>query len=521
MNFSFAQDVSVYQQLASGMQALPQLLPHSPATLLSQLKSQIDLLIEQQIAATLWVKLPPGKIWHSEIQRYQQQLTMSGVIRTLHIQESKTGVQEQQTPPSSRQGRAAGTQQGNSPVLTQTPRQSSTPVQETRDNSWHGNASPTSSSSESFLVNSMPNSQLQREYFVMVLSSQYCCLILAHRPFRTRKNNLAKANRKKTAPLLAVTIFEGEIIQKVLNVMKSAITPQSSLLMPADFICPSAPDPRLLSQLFAKQLQQQDEIYRQRTIKRLANMQQKNQKLQENLQLKDEYLSNVCQELRAPLTHMKTALSLLNSPNLKMIQRQRYFQMLKQECDRQNALITGVFDMVQLERNLPRMPLEVVRLSEVVPGVVSIYQPLAREKGIMLGYTVPTELPAVWCVSGGLRQIVINLLFNSIKFTPKGGQVWVQGRVQGDYVQLEFRDTGIGIADSEIPKIFERFYRLRPTTTEDSGGVGLGLPIVQLLLSRCSGCISVKSKLNEGSIFTVQLAIAYGRAALNAPGDAS
>jgi signal transduction histidine kinase len=508
MNFSFAQDVSVYQQLASGMQTLPQLLPHSPATLLSQLKSQIDLLIEQQIAATLWVKLPPGKIWHSEIQRYQQQLTKSEVIRTLHIQESKTEVEAEQTPPSSRQGRATGTQRGNSSI--QTPRPSGVPIQETRDNSWHSTASPTSSCSQSFLVQSMPNSQLQREYFVMVLSSQYCCLILAHRPFRRRKNNLAKANRKKTPPLLAVTIFEGQIIQLVLDVMKSAVTPELSLFMPSDFICPSAPDPTLISQLLAKQLQQQDEIYRQRTIKRLANMQQKNQKLQENLQLKDEYLSNVCQELRAPLTHMKTALSLLNSSHLKMTQRQRYFQMLKQECDRQNALISGVFDMVQLERDLPRMSLEVVRLSEVVPGVVSIYQPLAREKGIMVAYTVPIELPAVWCVSGGLRQIVINLLSNSINFTPKGGQVWVQGRVQGDYVQLEFRDTGIGIADSEIPKIFERFYRLRPTTTEDSGGVGLGLSIVQLLLSRCSGSVSVKSKLNEGSIFTVQLAIAPG-----------
>lgn len=510
MNFSFAQDVSVYQQLASGMQSLPQLLPHSPATLLSQLKSQIDLLIEQQIAATLWVKLPPGKIWHSEIQRYQQQGTMSGVIRTLHIQESKAEVQGEQTSRSSQKGRSTGTQQGNSPVLTQTSRLRGVPVQETRDNSWHETPSPTSSSSQSFLVQSMPNSQLQREYFVMVLSSQYCCLILAHRPFRTRKNNLTKANRKKTAPLLAVTIFEGQIIQNVLDVMKSAVTPELSLFMPGDFICPSVPDPRLISQLLAKQLQQQDEIFRQRTTTRLANMQQKNQKLQEKLQLKDEYLSNVCQELRAPLTHMKTALSLLNSSHLKMTQRQRYFQMLKQECDRQNALISGVFDMVQLERDLPRMSLEVVRLSEVVPGVVSIYQPLAREKGIMVAYTVPIDLPCVWCVSGGLRQIVINLLSNSINFTPKGGQVWVQGRVQGDYVQLEFRDTGIGIADSEIPKIFERFYRLRPTTTEDSGGVGLGLSIVQLLLSRCSGSVSVKSKLNEGSIFTVQLAIAPG-----------
>jgi len=162
--------------------------------------------------------------------------------------------------------------------------------------------------------------------------------------------------------------------------------------------------------------------------------------------------------------------------------------------------------LVQIERNLERMTLESVRLCDVVPGVVSTYQPLAQEKGVMIAYTVPTELPSVWCVSGGLKQIVINLLSNSIKFTPNGGQVWVRGRVQGDYVQLEFRDTGIGIAESEIPKMFDRFYRVRPTATEDPGGVGLGLTIVQQLLWRCGGSISVQSKQNEGSTVTVQLA---------------
>ncbi|WP_017317278.1 DICT sensory domain-containing protein [Mastigocladopsis repens] len=471
MNFSFAQDLSVYQ-LALGVQAPPQALPHSPATLLSLVRSQIDLLIEQQIAATLWVKLPPGKIWHSEIQRYHQQLRMSGVIHTLYIEESWSKENGQHNLPLSPHSIA--------------------PSENLHD----------------IRVQTLQDSQLQREYFVMVLSPQFCCLILAHRPLRRRRNNSAKANRKKTPPLLAITTFDGRVIQQVFHVIKQAITPESPLFVPADFICPAAPEPALMSQLLAKQLQRQDEMNRQRTRKHLAKMQQKNQKLQDTLQFKDEYLSNVCQELRAPLTHMKTALSLLNSPNLKPPQRQRYFQMLNTQCDRQNALISGVLDLVQLERNLERISLEPVRLSDIVPGVVSTYQPLAQEKGIMLAYTVPTELPPVWCVSGGLRQIVINLLSNSIKFTSNGGQVWVRGRVQGDDVQLEFRDTGIGIADNEIPKILDRFYRVRPAATEDPGGVGLGLSIVQLLLWRGGGSLSVKSKLCEGSTFTVQLPIA-------------
>jgi len=145
-----------------------------------------------------------------------------------------------------------------------------------------------------------------------------------------------------------------------------------------------------------------------------------------------------------------------------------------------------------------------LRLSDVVPGIVSTYQPLAQEKGITVAYTVPEGLPAVSCSSPWLRQIVINLLHNSIKFTPQGGRVWVRAKQQGDFVQVEIRDTGIGIASSDIPKIFDRFYKVRQNG-DGSGGVGLGLSIVQQLLLRCGGSISVNSKLNEGSTFNVLL----------------
>ncbi len=88
MNDSLAQDISIYQ-LALAMQTPPQPLPLSPATLLSLLRSQIDLLIEQKIAATLWVKLPPGKIWHSELLRYQSAVGVSVVIYDCQIDERR------------------------------------------------------------------------------------------------------------------------------------------------------------------------------------------------------------------------------------------------------------------------------------------------------------------------------------------------------------------------------------------------------------------------------------------------
>ncbi|RCJ36180.1 ATPase [Nostoc punctiforme NIES-2108] len=472
MNVSLVKDLSVYQ-LVMGVQMPPKPLSLSPATLLSLVRAQIDLLIEQQIAATLWVKLPPDKIWQSELARYQSSVGASSLIYTCQIEESRKG--------------EAGEDKGEERLNI--------------------SSSPSSPSSHYVPVHLPPDSQMRRENFLMVLSPQFCSLILAHRPLKKRKNQTSgKGNTNKNQPLLIITTVEGRVIQQVLNSIQQAIAPESSSILPASFICPTVPQGALMNQLLAKQLLRQDEINRQIITVRTNKLEQQNQELHNKEQLKDEYLKNVCQELRIPLTHMKTALSLLNSPNLKPPQRQRYLQMLNTQCDQQNSLITGFLELVQLEQNLEGTTLELVRLSDIVPGVVSTYQPVAQEKGIMLAYTVPTELPSVWCVSGKLRQIVINLLHNSLKFTPNGGQVWVRARSQGDYVQLEFRDTGIGIAENEIPKIFERFYRVRTAATEDYGGAGLGLTIIQQLLLRCGGSISVKSKLSEGSTFTVQLA---------------
>ncbi|MEH2445621.1 MAG: DICT sensory domain-containing protein [Nostoc sp.] len=478
MNVSLAKDLSVYQ-LVMGVQMPPKPLSLSPATLLSLVRAQIDLLIEQQIAATLWVKLPPEKIWQSELARYKSSVGASSLIYTCQIEESG-------------RTRAGGDEEAGVAGEENFP------------------LSPSSSSSSSsphhVSVHLPPDSQLRRESFLMVLSPQFCSLILAHRPLKKRKNQTSgKINTNKNQPLLIITTVEGRVIQQVLNGIQQAITPESSPI-PIDFTCPTAPQAALINQLFTKQLLRQDEINRQIITARTTKLQQLNQELHNKDQLQDEYLNNLCHELRTPLTHMKTALSLLNSPNLKPPQRQRYLQMLNTQCDQQNSLITGLLELVQIERNLEGTPLESVQLSEIVPGVVSTYQPVAQEKGIMLAYTVPTELPSIWCVSGWLRQIVINLLHNSIKFTPNGGQVWVRARIQGDYVQLEFRDTGIGIAENEIPKIFDRFYRVRTAATENYGGAGLGLTIIQQLLLRCGGSVSVKSKLYEGSTFTVQLA---------------
>jgi two-component system, OmpR family, phosphate regulon sensor histidine kinase PhoR len=223
--------------------------------------------------------------------------------------------------------------------------------------------------------------------------------------------------------------------------------------------------------------------------------------------VKDESIAHLMQELCTPLTNIKTALKLLESPGIKQIQRQRYLELIRSECDRQNSLIAGVTRLLAIDRPADATEIIPIQLSQIIPGIVSTYQPLAEEKGIRLGYTVPDDLPTITCVESWLRQITIDLLHNGIKYTPDGGHVFVRASVQGEYVQLEFRDTGIGIPQPEIPKIFDRFYRVRHASERQSNGAGVGLTIVQNILTRCGGSISVTSQVGAGSKFRVLLPI--------------
>ncbi len=469
MTSSPALDQSLYQ-LVVNAEPLPQRLLADAHTLNSLVGTLVEVLLEQQLSATLWVKLPPGEVWQAEIKRYQDLMA----LRTIYFCNGEPG--------------------GKLPLF---------------DGSQEN--SPT------FYL--PRESQLKREYFLIVAAAQFCGFILAHRPRRAKVGGETAAGRH---PLLVLVSFEQLAVKQLLQGLQQAIADpnfndktQFFSHWQADFSLPPNLEDcsrTLLSQLLTKQIQRQDEVWRNGAAERkqaeaTTAIQRQNEVLLNDLRLKDEFLSHVAQELRTPLTNMKTALTLLESAHFKPAQRQRYMHVLQTECDRQSSLITSLLDLVQLDRIPEQSGSDGVHLADIVPGVVSTYQPLAQEKGIQLGYTVPTALPPVACPETWLKQIAINLLHNSIKFTHQNGQVLVKAKQQGEYLQLEFRDTGIGIVESELPKIFDRFYRSRLAAGEEQLGVGLGLTIVQQLLLRCGGSISVTSKLGEGSVFKVLLPI--------------
>lgn len=394
----------------------------SRAVLQSLLGASIDLLLEEQAVATLWLKLPPTASCWSEIQRYRTQTKAVGSIYLL--------------------GDAIAPPHLPVPAIA-------LPLRE--------------------------EMELQREWLFLAKSPQLSVLIVARALENGEQYQVAYS-------------FDPSAIARVEAGIQQAIaTSDPPPELQAETVETPPLDPARVAYLL---------------LERLETLQPPS----DSDTADDRFFARGLQELSNTLTRMKTALSLLRSPSIKPVQRQRYLEMLQQECDRQNSLIGGMRSLVELNNEIEEA--EPLKLADFVPGIISTYQPLAMEKGIQLGYTIPAELPLVVCPPNCLRQIILNLLNNSLRFTPPNGKVTVQASRQGEYVQLAFKDTGVGIAPNELAKIFDCFYRGRNSTEEDNAGVGLGLTSVQQLLLRCGGSISVTSQLNKGSTFKVLLPVA-------------
>jgi signal transduction histidine kinase len=227
-------------------------------------------------------------------------------------------------------------------------------------------------------------------------------------------------------------------------------------------------------------------------------------------QLRRDFVVNASHELKTPVTGIQTlaeALSVVVADE----QQERVGELvarLGDEAARLAALVHDLPDLRRLEERGPR-DLERVDLAELVRRVVAAQINRADELGIELSVEAPAKVPFAG-VERDLEVVVRNLVRNAITYNRPGGTVDVALRVvqqeQSDpEVELVVADTGIGIAATELPRIFERFYRVDPARSRDTGGTGLGLSIVRHAVEYLGGSIEVASRLGEGTSFTVRL----------------
>ncbi|EIT85430.1 two-component sensor histidine kinase involved in phosphate regulation [Fictibacillus macauensis ZFHKF-1] len=219
-------------------------------------------------------------------------------------------------------------------------------------------------------------------------------------------------------------------------------------------------------------------------------------------QIRKDFVANVSHELKTPVTSLKGfAETLLDGAADQPDIRDKFLTIMWKESERLQLLIQDLLDLSKAEQGYA-LELQEVSLATIVEEVLLILEPKAEEKGIALKFAVE----GATTVEGDgqrLKQVFINLINNALNYTPAGGRVLIRLKESAEKVTFSVSDTGIGIKKEEISRIFERFYRVDKGRSRNSGGTGLGLAIVKHLVEAHHGRIHVKSKVGEGSTFTL------------------
>jgi signal transduction histidine kinase len=223
-------------------------------------------------------------------------------------------------------------------------------------------------------------------------------------------------------------------------------------------------------------------------------------------QIKDDILSTASHDLKNPLAGIMATVYLLGQhlPQEDKKGRQ-YLENLQYDANRMYDLITNLLDLARLETGmaLERQP---VSLRKLLEKNISDVAPAARRKNIRLKVDdLPDETVTVNCDADRFSQVLQNLLSNAIKYTPEGGEVEVNAEVGRGEVWVKVADTGIGIPEEDLPRLFDKFYRVNTRQHMAVPGTGLGLSIVKEIIEQHGGRIWVDSELEVGSTFAVAL----------------
>lgn len=222
--------------------------------------------------------------------------------------------------------------------------------------------------------------------------------------------------------------------------------------------------------------------------------------------MRREFVANVSHELKTPLTSIKGLVeTLLNGALEDLANNRRFVAMIDEDATRLTQLIDDLLELSQIESKVAPLALRPVDLRGLIQDLVPRLRQQANERQVTLEVSLPTDTPPVTGDSDRLRQVFLNLLDNAVKFNKPGGRVTVSARREPPLLSLSVEDTGIGIPEQDLQRIFERFYRVDKARSRELGGTGLGLAIVKHLIDLHHGTINVCSQPGRGSTFTIAL----------------
>jgi signal transduction histidine kinase len=212
-------------------------------------------------------------------------------------------------------------------------------------------------------------------------------------------------------------------------------------------------------------------------------------------------LDHVAHDLRTPMTRLRVTAESALATNDPARHREALSDVLE-ESDRVLSILTTLMDISEAETGTMKLNVSQVELPKLAAEIRDLYEDSAEAAGVMFNVDVPAGL-IVGADRDRLRQALANLVDNAIKYTPRGGRVDLEASADQGCVDIRVRDTGVGIAEQDLPRIFDRLYRGDQSRT--TRGIGLGLSLVRAYVEAQGGSVTVSTSLGKGSTFTIKL----------------
>jgi len=220
--------------------------------------------------------------------------------------------------------------------------------------------------------------------------------------------------------------------------------------------------------------------------------------------MRKEFVANVSHELRTPLTTIKSYTETLLDGAMEEKELSRQFMsVINNEADRMTRLVNNLLELSRLDNRETRWDLRPMDLVTILNEVITKMQMNIKRKGQILKVNIPQKSPEVFVDKDKIEQVFQNILSNANKYTPKGGKIFIDLHYTDKRVNITFKDTGIGIPKEDLPRIFERFYRVDKTRSREMGGTGLGLSIAHEIILAHDGEIKIDSEPGKGTCVTI------------------